>query len=879
MSSLNFYFYLGSLIFQVSAVLFALRMMRTTRHRAPWLVMAIAFTLMTAYRSIGLLSSGDRPILPIPPAAFATVSATMSCAISAFLFASLFAIRRLSTSEREADDARRRSENRLRSLIDNSPSVIFIKDVDGRFQLVNKPFADAAGLQAEQMLGLRDSDLHSPEAAAAFRADDLAVARSGIPTTKEESFQWKGQDRTFVTTKFPLLDDAGRVASVCGIATDVTELKRVEAAARESDDRLRLALDAANMGIWEWHLGSQKFYWSASASRIFGLPEPVTETTGEFFSSLIHPEDRRRVWATAIAAVDRRVPFECDFRIVCPDGEVRWLSDRGQTIYASDGKPLRLLGTITDITDRVRRERELHESRERLAAALSASKTGTFRWDMRTGTLTWDDNLDHLFGLPPGQTARSLDQFLALIHADDRQGVIETCTRCREEGTDFSMEFRVVWPDGSVHWLDDQGKTFFDADGKPSYMTGACVDITARKSVEQAILAARDEAERANRTKDEFLAALSHELRTPLAPVLLSTQLLEHDASLPANVRADLHNIRKSIEIETRLIDDLLDLTRVARGKLELHTAAVDVHDVIRHSIDTCRDDTFLEKRLTLVTDLSASRSHVDGDPARLGQVVWNLLKNAVKFTPGSGTITIRTRDDGPRLVIEVSDTGIGIGPDVLPHIFNAFEQGGVQVTRRFGGLGLGLSITRALTELHHGTIKAHSDGPGHGSTFTVELPALPTLVSYQSVPSTDTPHALPPRCKHTPHNILLVEDHDQTGRIMSRLLSSFGYDVEWAQSVDSALRAASLRKFDLVVSDLGLPDGSGHDLMVELRRQYGLKGVAISGYGMEQDLDRSARSGFLRHLTKPVTIEKLDAAIRDVFTAEAPQPVETAGR
>jgi PAS domain S-box-containing protein len=839
----------------------------------------------------------------------------------------------------------------------------------------------------------------------------------------------------------------------------------------------------------------------------------------------IHPDDRESIRTCRQRAIAAGEPYGAEFRLKNTAGVYCWHVGRVTPVQAPDGAIVAWLGTAADIDDLRRADLVHRDGSERLQAALAGSGTGTFRWDLRTNALTWDENLDRLFGLAPGQTPRSLDAFVALVHPDDRVAVLERCRACAQRGADFDMEFRVVWRDGSVHWIDDKGRTFRDADGAPAYMTGACVDMTERKAREDALrrseerlrftldagglgaweldlatgrmtctarckqnvgapadrpltyeqligrihpddraavaaavqdaitsaepydaeyrvvtdegavrwvaargravydpatgrpvlmsgvttdvtrvraadaalraseqrfaqladtmpqivwatdadggiqyfnrrwveytglplersmganwadalhpgdrdaaverwiaavragtpfenehrfrradgqyrwhLArglpirgdatatgaithwfgtctdihdskltrdalqqAREEAERANRAKDEFLAALSHELRTPLAPVLLMTQMLESDHALPEPVRHDLSTIRRNVEIEVRLIDDLLDLTRIARGKVNLQPALTDFHAIVRHAVDTCRDDLFLQKRLTLHLDLRADPAGVWADPARLGQVVWNLVKNATKFTPEGGAITVRTSNPAPtRVDLVVADTGIGIDPQMLPTIFDAFEQGGADVTRRFGGLGLGLAISRTLVEMHGGRIVAASPGKGRGATFTVHLPARPL-----PAPQRDPAVVIPATAIHASSaarpgkSILVVEDHEQSGKVLHRLLTRLGYQVEWVETANAALRAARQRPFDLVISDLGLPDATGHDVMRQLREQFNARGIALSGYGMEDDLARSAESGFLRHLVKPVSLDVLQATLRDLI-------------
>ena len=377
------------------------------------------------------------------------------------------------------------------------------------------------------------------------------------------------------------------------------------------------------------------------------------------------------------------------------------------------------------------------------------------------------------------------------------------------------------------------------------------------KQHEQELEQAKALAETASAAKDQFLAVLSHELRTPLTPVLTTVQMIEAQSGLPPDLRESITMIRRNIELETRLIDDLLDLTRLTHGKLQLQLTQVDLHQKLRYVLAIC-DSDIRAKGLALTVDLRAPRRFVRGDPARIQQVFWNLIKNAIKFTPEGGQITVRsTNAPEGSIHIEVIDTGIGIDEPSLLRLFDAFEQGHKDITRLFGGLGLGLTISKALVEQHGGTIAATSEGKGRGATFTVKLPTQPSIEPANVV---DLRGALPPHpagCR-----ILLVEDHPDTARVMARLLGRSGYHVRVADSVAAALKASDGERFHLLISDIGLPDGSGLDLMRQLRQKCAIQGIALSGYGMEEDVRRSHEAGFAEHLTKPVNIERLQSTV-----------------
>ena len=374
---------------------------------------------------------------------------------------------------------------------------------------------------------------------------------------------------------------------------------------------------------------------------------------------------------------------------------------------------------------------------------------------------------------------------------------------------------------------------------------------------------AKEEAEAANRAKDDFLAALSHELRTPLTPVLLTATALENDPSISEDLRQQLSLMRRNVELEARLIDDLLDLTRIARGKLQLHLRVLDPHVCLDAALEVCRDE-LLSKGLRLTSHRSGELRAIHGDPARLQQVFWNIIKNAVKFTPSGGEIRVDARGEGDRWRLKVIDTGIGIAPELLPKIFDAFEQGTESINRQFGGLGMGLAISRVLVEMHGGVLAAASDGEGKGATFTIDLPSVDAPIDEPLAPQ--NPASDETRASR-PLRILLVEDHDATSHVLVLLLRRLHHEVTAAPTIADARKEADRKSFDLLISDLGLPDGSGLDLMRELRAKFNVTGICLSGYGMDRDVVLSREAGFARHLTKPVDFRSLKATIESVTT------------
>jgi PAS domain S-box-containing protein len=485
----------------------------------------------------------------------------------------------------------------------------------------------------------------------------------------------------------------------------------------------------------------------------------------------------------------------------------------------------------------------------RLAAIIESSDDAIVSKTLQGIILTWNRGAERIFGwkahevigkainilIPPDRQEEE-PQILARLHRGERVDHFET-VRVTKDGRliDVSVSISPVR----------------DIDDRIVAASKIARDITLQKRIQRELQLAKEAAEAANHAKDQFLSVLSHELRTPLTPVLAEMSYLETLEDLPEAIRSNISMIRRNVETEARLVDDLLDLTRIARGMLQLRCEVVDVNDAIR-SVIAMVQNQIDAKRIELAVGLRARKHHVWADAGRLQQILLNLFSNAVKFTNEGGSISIRTSNEQAdhQLQVEVVDNGIGIEPEVLPRLFNAFEQ--TERTRRFGGLGLGLSIARSLATLHHGTIQALSEGHDKGSTFVFSLSTTaPPSERPQPVPVATTAKKL------SGFRVLLVEDHTDTRAAMARLLQALGCTVTLATSVREAVAIASHAAFDLLISDIGLPDGSGIDVMRSLREQ-NIRGIALSGFGQEEDVQRSRDAGFETHMTKPINFQTL---------------------
>jgi PAS domain S-box-containing protein len=530
------------------------------------------------------------------------------------------------------------------------------------------------------------------------------------------------------------------------------------------------------------------------------------------------------------------------------------------------GEDQLVLLAIEDVTDRMQLKSDLEASEVRFRGLFEAAQDGILMLDARTGVIA-------------GANPFLLD-LLGYRHQD------LVGKRLWEIGLLGDVEaskaaFRELQEKGYVRYDDiplatlDGRRVEVEVVSNVYRVGGAEIiqcnirDVTARKRADEHLRRAKEESDEASRAKDRFLAALSHELRTPLTPVLATLLDAEARPGLPSDLREDLASIRRNVELEARLIDDLLDLTRIAQGKLTLSPEIVDCHGSLRAALAICQVQVDA-KKLEVTLALHAEGHRVWGDPTRMRQVFWNLIQNAAKFTPTRGRLRLATSDAGTgRMAIEVEDDGAGIEESALGRIFDAFEQADDHVARRHGGLGLGLAIAKQLVDLHGGTLSVRSPGLGLGSVFRVELATVAELeavaerAGYEDLAASDAIV----RARSSPHvsalRLLLVEDNDDTRRAVARLLRGSGFVVRTASGVATALAAMASERFDLLISDIGLPDGSGLDVMRHGRDHFGLKGIAFSGYASDQDERESKDAGFAHHLAKPTSLNLLIDIIR----------------
>ena len=502
----------------------------------------------------------------------------------------------------------------------------------------------------------------------------------------------------------------------------------------------------------------------------------------------------------------------------------------------------------------------------RLRNALGAAGMGTWHVDLSTGVATHDESINRILGLEAVETQGPLrDSSFTRIHPDDCARVMRAIDAAIAARTEYSIEYRVVRADGETRWLQDRGRIIVDDENEPRFATGAVMDVTARRQLEDHERALSEERaqlvrglEQANRVKDEFLAMLSHELRTPLNAVLGWTRMLRRGTVPPERTASILDTIERNAAAQMQIIEELLELSSMSAGNLRLNIAPLDLRDLIGGAVETIRPAADA-KSIALQVSIDSGLGRLTGDAARLRQVLWNLLANGVKFTPAGGRVEVSAREGPTDLEIVVTDSGPGIDPEFLPHVFEPFRRGESLTTRTVGGLGLGLAIVRHIVEAHGGTVTADNNGSGGGSIFVVRMPTGRAARHDHFVPLT-----------LRGRRVLAVDDDSSTQELVATMLLMYGVSVRTAGRASDAIKILSEWRPDVLLTDIAMPGEDGYALIRRVRALPSTIGaipaVAVTAFTDPQSVQNAFAAGFDAHLGKPLEPHVLADALTKVL-------------
>ncbi len=765
----------------------------------------------------------------------------------------------------------------------------------------------------------------------------------------------------------PIRDARGVVRGVVLVFRDISQRRRAEESLRDSEQRLRLALEAGRMGIWEWRIGSNEVLWSPGLEAIHGLAPGTFPGTFEAYQRDIHPEDREGALRAISQAVERGADHRVEYRIVLPSGAVRWVEGRGKFFPAAPGTAARMIGVCMDVTDRKQAEAALQRAMQQLqivtdsmsAPVTRCSRDLRYLWVSKPyadwigrpaeeivgrpivevlGEEAFQELLPHFRqvlsgeqvryeqevsfrglgcrwinavytptigpeGVPDGWVAAVLDiterkkieeelrageerfrqlaeamphivwtadaagkndyishhwseytgrpeadglsdRWTESIHPDDLPALLDRRQQSLQQGTPYTTEYRLRARDGEYRWQLVRGVPVRDEQGKVVKWYGTSTDIDEQKRLAEALL-------EADRRKNEFLATLAHELRNPLAPLRNSLEVVRLSGDSPQTFQRVREIMERQVQQMTRLLDDLLDVSRIAHGKLVLRKERIELQAVVRGAVETSRP--LIERgEHELAIALPAEPVYLDADPVRLAQVFSNVLNNAAKYTEHGGHIRLTGERQGNEVVVSVKDDGIGIAAEMLPRLFDIFSQAKPALERSQGGLGIGLSLVCGLVELHGGRIEARSAGPGQGSEFLVHLPVAATEPIQQAPPrSAGGEQPRPEKCR-----LLIVDDLRDSADSLAMMLKIMGHQVHTAYDGEEAVAAAARFRPDVVLLDIGMPKLNGYDACRRIREQpwgQAMFLIALTGWGQEEDRRRTQEAGFDQHMVKPV--------------------------
>ncbi len=716
-----------------------------------------------------------------------------------------------------------------------------VNDAPGRplrevFRLVEESTGKTDELPVAKVTGTGEIILSDDEA--------VLIARDGTARSVEHNAA-------------PIRDSDGKVKGVVIIFRDVTQRHRVEQAQRESEERFRQLADHIDDVFWIYEFDSSRVsYVSPAYESIWGRSCQSLYERPMSYLDAIRPADRERAMLTHRSRESGTATAE-EYVIIRPDGTIRWIWDRGFPIRDVSGRVVRAAGIAEDITERKRVEQAFREGEERFRALADA--TPVLIWGAGTDKLCNYFNKQWLDFTGRSAEEEMGDGWTQSVHPDDLDRCLQTYHQSFDARQPFTIEYRLKRQGDDYRWLLDTGVPRFTPDGTFYGYIGSCIDITDRKRVEE-------ELRQSDRRKEEFLAVLSHELRNPLAPIQTAVDLLEHAGSSQAGSERPLAMIKRQVGSLKRLVDDLLDISRISRGKIELRKELVELAAVVAQAVDAVRP-LFDDRQQKLHVSIPGESILLEADTTRLEQILFNLLINAARYTPRGGQIWLDVEQLEQKVVIRVRDTGIGIEPDLLPKVFDLFSQGERRVGQSHEGGGIGLSLAKNLVELHGGTITAHSLGADLGSQFVVKLPiAFRAQVEGQQTPQVSRPEipAVLPR-----RRILIVDDNVQAADSLGMILSEFlGQDVQVVYGGAEALEIAGHFRPQVILLDLEMPEMGGYEVATRLREKSELSEaviVAVTGWGHEDYRRRSRETGFDLHLVKPVTARDLRAMLAEL--------------
>ncbi len=761
-----------------------------------------------------------------------------------------------------------------KALLEGTPDLIYVKDRDGRYLLVNPSVEKIMGRSSADIIGRTDAEIFPPEIAQALIENDCRVMDGAKPYTIEEIAIVDGVSRTYSSTKVPRRDEHGQVIGLIGISYDLTEVKKAEAALRQSEARWQFAIDGARDGIWDWNMETGHVFYSHQWKAMLGHEDDEVGSTVNEWLERVHPEDLPRCWAIVQEHLSGGTPnFSFEHRMRAKDGSWHWIFDRGKVVERDEqGQPRRVIGTHTDITARKEEENSIRSLNQRLQLAIEAAQAGIFEFDFKTERYTADNRVYELYDVAREEADHSMTGWLALLHPDDIPRVISEYKNATRETSAFNLDFRVIHPrTGAVRYIRSLARVIRDDSGSPVRSVGMIWDVTEavelrlqnlqlieKLRLEMATAeAARREAESANRAKSKFLAAASHDLRQPIHAQGLFLEVLARTDLSPAQ-RDVLANALAACRASGEMLNTLLDFSRLEAGVVAANKRAFRLQPLLNKIAVELAP---LADQKNIVYRMHETAAVVYSDPVLLELILRNLISNAIRYTERGGML-IGCRKRGQKLSVEIWDTGIGIAAENRNTIFREFHQLGNPERDRRKGLGLGLAITDRLVRTL-GENLLLSSRVGRGSKFAITVPLAKKQLLHEPAQTSN------PSIGTLDLQALVIEDDEAARLGMQFLLQSWGARCEAVETIEEALAKAASRRPDVVICDYRLRDRrTGIEAIAALRQMYPeLPAILVTGDTAPERLREGQTSG-IPLLHKPVMPDKLYLKITDLLAA-----------
>jgi PAS domain S-box-containing protein len=769
------------------------------------------------------------------------------------------------SEQRAADTRLRQSESFYRQTLESMPGMTFTNTPEGACDFVSQQWSDFSGIPAEQLLGDGWSQLlHPDDRQRGWDAWRNAVEVSGSYDLEFRIRRHDGHYEWFKVQARAIRDLEGRIVRWLGTGLSIEGLKRAEHQLRESEDRWRQLLALLPVGVYACDADGNITFYNQAAAQLWGREPSPSDSEGRFCGALrLYRPDGTPLpkEETPVAAALGGGPPVRDGRVVIerPTGDRLHVSVNVDPLM-EDGQLAGVIVAFADITERERVDDMLRQSEQRLAMALEAGQLGFWDWHLPSGHVLFGGRWAAMLGYALDEIEPNVRVWERLVHPDEKLEVMRTLQAHLDGRTEFyECEHRLLHKDGSWRWILDRGQVVErDSEGRPLRALGTHADITERKLAEVAL---RD----ADRMKDEFIATLAHELRNPLAPIRTGLELMKHASGDPQVLEEVRSLMERQTQLLVRLVDDLLEVSRITRGRLHLRKRRVELLEVVNAAVDSCRS-LFSEAGQCFEMHLPEDAVWLDADPQRLAQVLANLLNNAGKYTPAGGHIWLEADCQPGELVIKIRDDGLGIPVEMQDRIFEMFTQLEQVQDQGYSGLGVGLTLVKSLVEMHGGSVEVFSAGRQQGSEFTVRLPVAAGCSQSGEEPR-ETPAAGVMAFPSEPRRVLVVDDNHAAQLMLRKMVQLLGYEVQTAADGVEAVQAAEQFRPDVVLMDVGMPRMDGHEAARRIREQpwgQSMTLIALTGWGQEKDKRLASEAGFDHHLVKPAEPAELQRLLAE---------------